>query len=190
MRWFTETDISVGDDAELLELMRRAGCVEVLIGLESPSVAGLAGIELKTDWKRKRLPRYREAVRAIQSQGIAVNGCFVLGLDGQGPEVFSEILSFVEELELFDVQITLLTPFPGTPVYERLRREGRLLEQRPWQRCTLFDLTYRPALMSPDELRKGFLRLGEELYGEAATRRRRQAFKRCYLRSLQSSVEA
>src|SRR5262249_37720360 len=151
---------SVGDDPLQLEQMRQAGCVEVLVGLESPSAAGLAGIELKGDWKRKRLPRYREAVRGIQSHGIAVNGCFGSGRDGQGPEVFSEILACVEELELFEVQITLLTPFPGTPVYRRFQREGRLAEERPWRRCTLFDLTFRPARLTSEQLREGFVELG------------------------------
>jgi len=179
--WFTETDISVGEDEELLELMRRAGCVELLIGLEAPDEAGLRELELRRDWKRRRLPTYRRAVRTIQDHGIAVNGCFILGLDSHGPEIFDRVLSSTEELELFDVQITLLTPFPGTPLYHRLRREGRLIEERPWRRCTLFDVAYRPARMSAAELRDGFRNLAIRLYGDEPTRRRRRRFKEEYL---------
>lgn len=182
LRWFAETDISVGEDDDLLELMRDAGCEEVLIGLESPVADDLRGIELDSDWKRRRLPSYKRSVQNIQSHGIAVNGCFILGLDGQGPEIFDRVLSFTEELELFDVQITLMTPFPGTPLYRRLRRAGRLLEDRPWRRCTLFDVTFEPTHMSPEELAEGFRQLGVRLYSESFTRWRRGIFRRKYLR--------
>ena len=97
IRWFAETDLSVHEDAELLRLMRESGCAEVLIGFESPGESGLRGLELKRDWKLKRWRESSEAVRRIQSFGIRVNGCFILGLDGQGPEIFDEVLEFAME---------------------------------------------------------------------------------------------
>jgi radical SAM superfamily enzyme YgiQ (UPF0313 family) len=66
IKWFAETDLSVAEDDELLDLMRRSGCAQVLIGLESPVEAGLQGIELRNDWKHKRFPRYKDAIRKIQ----------------------------------------------------------------------------------------------------------------------------
>ena len=145
VRWFAETDLSVHQDEELLDLARQAGCAEVLIGLESPTEAGLAGLEMKVDWKRKRWPEYKDAIYRIQSHGIRVNGCFVLGLDEHTPRIFDDLLDFVIDTELFDVQITYLTPFPGTPLYDRLKGEGRLLHEGQWQRCTLFDGIIGPA---------------------------------------------
>lgn len=177
VRWFTETDISVGDDDELLAAMRGAGCVEVLVGLESPVADDLAGLELTRDWKRGRQPDYQRAVRNIQRHGIRVNGCFVLGLDGQGADIFDRIHRCVEELELYDVQITLQTPFPGTALYDRLARAGRLPDPRPWARCTLFDLTYEPTPMSATELTEGFRELAVRLYSEDFTRWRRERFR-------------
>ncbi len=182
VRWFAETDLSVHGDPELLELMRESGCVEVLIGFESPDERSLRGLELKADWKRAHWSRYREAISRIQSHGIRVNGCFVLGLDEHGPEIFDRLLRFAEETELFDVQITIQTPFPGTPLFRRLAREGRLLEEEFWNRCTLFDVTYRPARMSVEELRRGFRELAARLYGEERTRRRRAGFRERSLR--------
>jgi radical SAM superfamily enzyme YgiQ (UPF0313 family) len=182
VRWFTETDISVAEDTELLALMRQAGCVEVLIGLESPESAGLDGLELRRDWKLSKLPRYRSAVHTIQSHGIRVNGCFILGLDGQGPEIFDRVYDFARELELYDVQITLQTPFPGTPLYERLKREGRLLQERPWGRSTLFDLNFVPRPMSAEELVGGMRSLAARLYGAECTAWRREVWKRKYAR--------
>lgn len=182
VRWFAETDISLYQDSELLALMRDSGCTQILVGLESPTESGLRGIELKNDWKHRWWPHYLEAIRGIQSHGIRVNGCFVLGLDGHGPDVFDNVYDFVVESELFDVQITIQTPFPGTPLEERLRREGRLLHDGQWQRCTLFDVNYRPKDMTPEELRCGFRGLVERLYRDDLVKWRRENFNRKYLR--------
>ncbi len=190
VRWFAETDLSVHEDEELLGLMRESGCAEVLIGLESPVEAGLAGLELKRDWKRKRWPQYREAIRRIQSHGIRVNGCFVLGLDEHTPAIFDQVYDFAADTELYDVQITLLTPFPGTPLHARLEREGRLLRERAWERCTLFDVNFEPRRMSAGELTEGFRRLAERLYGEDLTRWRRENFNRKFLRASRHGSEA
>ncbi|MCK5448499.1 MAG: DUF4070 domain-containing protein, partial [Gemmatimonadetes bacterium] len=185
IRWFAETDLSVARDGELLDLMRRSGCAQVLLGLESPVEVGLAGLELRSDWKRKRFPEYREAIRAIQSHGITVNGCFVIGLDGHTTEIFDHVFDFVRDSELYEVQVTILTPFPGTPLYERLDREGRILEPGEWTKCTLFDVNYRPANMSPAELADGFRQLVVRLYGDEFTRWRRARFKESVEKGLQ-----
>jgi radical SAM superfamily enzyme YgiQ (UPF0313 family) len=180
IRWFAETDLSLHEDAELLRLMRHSGCAEVLIGFESPNDWGLHGLELKTDWKLKRWHEAKEAVGHIQSAGIRVNGCFILGLDGQGLDIFDKVLDFAMETGMFDVQITIQTPFPGTPLYARLKREGRLLRDDAWETCTLFDVNFRPEQMSPEELRRGFRDLGERLYSHELTEQRRAAFDNVY----------
>jgi hypothetical protein len=97
-------------------------------------------------------------------------------MDGQGPDIFDKVLAFAMETELFDVQITVQTPFPGTPLYARLKREGRLLRQDDWDACTLFDINFRPQGMSESELRTGFRDLGVRLYSHELTERRRAAF--------------
>jgi radical SAM superfamily enzyme YgiQ (UPF0313 family) len=179
VRWFTETDISVAGDPELLSLMRDSGCAEVLIGLESPEPSALAGIELNSDWKLHKFDTYERAIHTIQDHGIRVNGCFILGLDGHDESIFDAVYDFVRRTELFDVQITVLTPFPGTPLYERLEREGRLLEPAAWQRCTLFDVNFQPRNMTPQALTHGLRELGMRLYsGEFTTQRRRRFHQR------------
>jgi radical SAM superfamily enzyme YgiQ (UPF0313 family) len=176
LRWFTETDVSVSNDPELLDLMRRSGCAQVLIGFESPVEDRLRGIELRSDWKRRQWPVYAEAIRRIQDRGITVNGCFVLGLDGDGPEVFDKVFAFVEATGLYEVQVTILTAFPGAPLYDRLKREGRIIEDRRWDKCTLFDINFVPGKMSADELAGGFRDLVVRLYGEEFTSLRRASF--------------
>jgi radical SAM superfamily enzyme YgiQ (UPF0313 family) len=177
IRWFTETDISIAQDKELLKLMRKSGCAQVLIGFESPSVAALSGIEIKQNWKAKQLPAYKEAIKTIQSHGISVNGCFILGLDEQGPEIFNDVYNFVEDSGLHEVQITIQTAFPGTPLFKRLEEEGRIIEKNAWEKCTLFDINYLPNRMTTDELSAGFKKLGMDLYNEEFTTLRRRHFK-------------
>jgi radical SAM superfamily enzyme YgiQ (UPF0313 family) len=178
VRWFTETDISVADDCELLALMRDAGCAQVLIGLESPTTAGLNGVEMKRNWKRDRLDRYKEAIARVQSYGIAVNGCLVLGLDGDTAASFDAAWTFVEESGLADVQITVMTAFPGTPLYRRLQAEARLIDETAWEKCTLFDVNIRPKHMSVAELERGFVELGRQLYSAEGKHARTERFRR------------
>jgi radical SAM superfamily enzyme YgiQ (UPF0313 family) len=175
LSWFTETDVSVADDEELLDLLADSGCRQLLIGLESPSAAGLAGMD-PANWKFKRADRYLEAIDAIQSRGITVNGCFILGLDSDTPETFGQVKEFVERSNLLEVQITVFTPFPGTPLHERLKREGRLLTERYWERCTLFDVNHRPKNMTVGQLEEGLRWLFSEIYNEKETARRQRHY--------------
>lgn len=178
LRWFTEADVRVAEDDELLGLMRDSGCQQVLIGLESPRRASLDGMELRSNWKARQQDFYKEAIAKIQSYGVTVNGCFILGLDGDSPEVFDDVLTFVRDTQLYEVQVTFMTAFPGTPLYARLQREGRILRDRAWELCTLFDINFRPKGMSVAELQSGFLHLVKELYSVMETRERRSRFKR------------
>jgi len=177
LRWFTEADINVAKDDELLGLMRDSGCQQVLIGLESPGETSLEGVELNSNWKVRQQDRYKEAIAKIQSYGITVNGCFILGLDGDTPEVFDDVFNFVKESGLYEVQVTFLTAFPGTPLYARLKREGRIIRDKAWELCTLFDINITPKNMSVGELQSGFLRLAKELYSAEVTNERRRKFK-------------
>jgi radical SAM superfamily enzyme YgiQ (UPF0313 family) len=178
VRWFTETDVNVAHDDELLGLMRDAGCQQVLIGLESPRRTSLYGLEMKNNWKLRQQDFYREAIAKIQSYGVTVNGCFILGLDGDTRDVFDDVLDFVRESGLYEVQVTFQTAFPGTPLYARLKQEGRIIRDHAWELCTLFDINFQPKRMSVAELQNGFLKLAKRLYSAEETHERRAKFKR------------
>lgn len=183
IRWFTETDVSVAEDEELLSLMRDSGCAQVLIGFESPSRIALNGMEERMNWKAEQLDRYSRAITRIQDHGITVNGCFILGLDGTDATSFDDVWNFVRDSGLYEVQITVLTPFPGIPLYGRLQAEGRLLQENAWELCTLFDVNFKPDHMSVSELETGFRDLAEKLYSADFTKQRREGYRR-RLRSL------
>jgi len=176
IRWFTETDISVAEDDELLSILSDSGCRQLLIGLESPTPEGLHNLEVKSNWKEKQINNYQEAIYKIQSKGISVNGCFVLGLDGHDISIFDKTLNFVNDSELSEVQITIQTPFPGTSLYERLKLENRLLEDAFWDKCTLFDVTYHPKNMTVPELENGFIDLMQKIYSADLVHKRKEKF--------------
>jgi radical SAM superfamily enzyme YgiQ (UPF0313 family) len=179
IKWFTECDISVARDKELLRAMKESGCAQILVGLESPQPSGLDGLERRSNWKRRQLDGYRSAIEAIQDAGITLNGCFVLGLDGTDASSFDAVYDFVRETGLYEVQITVLTPFPGTPLYDRLLKEGRILHPGAWERCTLFDVNFVPQLMSVEELELGFRDLMRRVYSsDFVGERRRRFFRR------------
>ena len=178
IRWFTETDISLADDESLLKSLSESGCAQVLIGFESPEVGSLDGIETKNNWKSKQFTKYKEAITKIQSYGISVNGCFILGLDDQDKNIFDAVFNFVKETGLHEVQITIQTAFPGTPLYERLEKENRIIDKGAWEKCTLFDVNFIPKKMTSEELRNGFRNLGLKLYSDEFTKYRKENFKK------------
>ncbi len=176
LRWFTETDISIARDPELLALMKEAGCAQILIGLESPTTAGLDGLEHKANWKLKQREGYQRAIATIQDAGITVNGCFVLGLDGQDDTSFDAVFDFVRASGLYEVQITVMTAFPNAPLYDRLHTAGRLLDAEAWEACTLFDVNYVPEKMSVTGLEQGFRGLARRIYDTGFIEERRRRF--------------
>jgi radical SAM superfamily enzyme YgiQ (UPF0313 family) len=184
LRWFTETDISIADDDELLRLLAGSGCRQILIGLESINAQSLDGID-RANWKLKRMTQYMDAIKRIQSHGVTVNGCFIIGNDGDDPGIFEALRDFIERSELLEAQVTILTPFPGTPLLRRLRAEGRLLYERFWDKCTLFDLVFEPKQMTPDELVDGHAWLMSQIYNQEQYNRR----KRHYVNIVKQSAQ-
>lgn len=174
--WFTECDRRIAHDAELCRAMAEAGCVQVLVGVESP-VREYAGMGPKT----ATLARMRESVERIQEQGLPVNACFVIGADGETHESLDALERMLDTWPSADVQLTLQTPFPGTALRRRLA--GRLLENRSWSHHNLFELTYHPSHMTVDDLTTRFRRLVRAVYSKQSTHRRMQ-LRRNVMRSL------
>jgi len=97
-------------------------------------------------------------------------------LDGTSSESFLGVRDFVDQSGLHEVQVTVQTAFPNTPLYKRLQQSGRLLEEQAWELCTLFDVNFVPDGMSVEELERGFRQLVSELYSDTATQRRKSHF--------------
>jgi radical SAM superfamily enzyme YgiQ (UPF0313 family) len=176
IRYFTETDVAVANDDKLLDLLYPSGCRQVLIGFESPRRESLVGLD-RANWKSRQHMHYMEAIEKIQSRGVSVCGCFIVGLDSDTPEVFDELREFIDRSGLLEVQITILTPFPGTRLYQRLFAEGRLLYPGAWERCTLFDINFRPKGMSVEQLEEGVIRLWRDTWNARAFALRKRHYR-------------
>lgn len=167
IRYFTEADWRIGERPEIVRRLAASGCVQVLMGIESV-VFQYPGMGRK----QADLERMIAAACAIQSAGVAVNGCFIVGADGETPESLERLTRFLLKCPLADVQVTVQTPFPGTALRQRLEREGRLLAGRGWSHHTLFDVTYRPDRMSVAELERGFRDVLRQVFSREAAARR------------------
>ncbi len=174
-RYFTEVDWRVGENTDLLSGLAASGCVQVLVGIES-LVFRYPGMGPK----QAELPRIMNAIDAIQAAGVAVIACFIVGCDGETQFSLDRLAKFIELSQVADVQLTLQTPFPGTALRRRLEREGRLLPDRGWSHCTLFDLTYRPDAMDVVELELAFRDLVLRVFAPPESARRQAIRKRVW----------
>lgn len=173
INWMAQMDISVGRDQELLALMAKSGCTQLLIGFESLNRANLDSIQ-PNGVKPKHLAEYGALIRNIQSFGIRVLGMFIIGLDQDRQDVFQQLRDFIFENNLHDAQITIQTPLPGTRLYSRMRKEGRLLEPIDWQKCNFFHVNYRPLRHTPRQLVRGQTWLYQQIHCAEALARRQK----------------
>ncbi|HEV8612414.1 MAG TPA: radical SAM protein, partial [Gemmatimonadales bacterium] len=140
-RWITQVTINFGDDDEMLELARAAGCAGVFIGLESTDTASLQLIRKDGKSQKRGVAYYEDNIARLHRHGIGVVGSFILGIDSQNMTTIApEILSFAEHVRLDGMNLTILTPLPGTRDYVRYDQEGRILFKNypgDWEKYTL-----------------------------------------------------
>ena len=168
-RWLAQGTVSLAEDLELLGLMRRSGCLGLLIGFESVQKEAQNGVKkiknLKID--------FYEAMRRFHDEGFGVLGTFVFGFDYEDKDVFEQTLEFVMKCHMDVVQLRILTPYPGTRLYARLLNEGRLFARDWWLRGYPPDtLLFQPKSMTADELISGFARLNRQVYSFGAMTKR------------------
>ena len=176
INWVGQGEIGVGNDTALVQLMAESGCFLLLIGLETISQSKLKQLGKRSN----QVAEYVAALDNLHRHGIANIGCFITGLDEDGPEVFDDIAAFVDKY--IDVpQISILTPYPGTVLYKQMEREGRLLHHN-WEQYDITHVVFQPLRMSPSELEAGYLRLSEGIFSK------RQMLKRSLRYALRPTV--
>ena len=149
--WSSQASIHAAQDDEFLELAARSGCKQLFVGLESISQASLDEVHKRFN----RVSDYARAIERIHSHGIAVQAGMVFGFDSDGPAIFRETLDFLEAAGVQNATFNILTPFPGTRLYQRFEAEDRILT-RDWAKYNgRADVVFRPKLMSPEELLAG-----------------------------------
>jgi len=161
VNWYAFSDAGIADDKKLLSEIADSGCTQLLIGFESLCSENLSGLN-KNNWKMHKLSSYKEIINRIQGFGIGVVGSFVIGLENDTAEVFENLYEFIEETSLYATNITVLTPFPGTNIYEKFKQERRLISE-DWSKYNGFELTFTPNNITIEEFEKGYMDLNMRL---------------------------
>ncbi|MBI5286089.1 MAG: B12-binding domain-containing radical SAM protein [Deltaproteobacteria bacterium] len=157
--WGGQTSITIARDEELLSLYARSGGRYAFIGLESLSRKNLEG--MNKGWNSPS--GYKESIKRIHKAGINIVGSFIFGLDEDEPSVFKDTLDFIMENKIDAAQFHILTPFPGTRLYETFEREGRITD-RDWARYHTGEVVFKPKGMSPEELQQGYFWIYRNTY--------------------------
>ncbi len=150
IQWFGLSTTFLNRDRELLELTVKSGCRGLLVGFESVNRQTLASMNKGFN----RPDKYAEFVRELHEAGIALQGTFVFGTDGDSKACFEEVLEFIHEVRIDLPRFSIQTPFPGTPLFARLEKENRILT-RDWSLYDGQHVVYRPLKMTADELMQG-----------------------------------
>ncbi len=164
VRFHAQSDVSLARHEETLVLLKKAGCINVLIGFESLSEKSLENIDAH-GWKRRQLNSYADCVEKVQSYGIGVVGAFIVGLDGDDTTTFKKTSDFIIDNRVYDAQITISTPLPNTRLRDRLEKENRLLPTT-WEDYTLCDVTFKHPTLSKKELEDGLLDIYKSIHTE------------------------
>lgn len=167
LEWFGLSTVMIAHDPELMELMAESGCRGLLLGLETLSDGSLADAQKSFNASVD----YSELIRTLHSLKIAIQGCFVFGLDHDTPAVFEKTADYAIELGVDLPRFAILTPFPGTPLYRRLDSEGRVLTKN-WELYDGQHVVFRPLNMTPEELMRGHERAWKKVYGWRGMARR------------------
>jgi len=114
---------------------------------------------------------YAQAVHNIHSNHMAVIGDFIFGFDTDTPEVFEKTLSVIKDLDIDVADFSILTPFPGTPLFEKLDKQGRILT-KDWKLYNMGHMVFQPTHMTPEQLERGVQRISNEFYGISMTTKR------------------
>jgi radical SAM superfamily enzyme YgiQ (UPF0313 family) len=166
--WSSQATACAAQDEELLEAAARSGCKQLFLGLESVSQSSMQ--EVRKGFSR--VEHYARIVERVHAHGIAVQAGIVFGFDHDTPAIFKETLDFLEETAVQNATFNILTPYPGTPLFERLDAQGRILS-RDWRRYNgRTDVVFLPNQMSADELLAGFRYANQRFYSLAGVAKR------------------
>jgi radical SAM superfamily enzyme YgiQ (UPF0313 family) len=166
--WSAAVTIDVTDDPSLVREMALAGCTGVFIGFETLQPDNIIDAHKKSP----RPDDYSRRVGILHDNGIQVNGSFVLGFDHDRADIFARTADWIEENRLECATFHILTPYPGTPLFAQMEREGRLLH-KDWSRYDTAHVVFRPRHMTQEQLAEGYAWCYRRLFSHRSIWRRR-----------------
>ena len=167
IKWFGLSTVLIAHDDELKELISRSGCKGLLLGLETISESNLKDVKKRFNDSVE----YKSVISDLHHMGISIQGCFVFGLDHDTKDVFDSTVEFAIDAGIDLPRFAILTPFPGTPVYNRLQTQGRILSQ-DWELYDGQHVVFQPRNMSVKELAEGHEKAWKDVYKWSAIGKR------------------
>lgn len=159
-QWGGQASIRIGHDIELLELAADSGCRLLFIGIESINELNINSINKN---KVNFINGYKDAIKRIQDYGISIIGSFIIGLDNDDEGVFEEIFNFIEDTNINYPLVNILTPFPGTILFEQLKEENRIIDN-DWSNYDLAHVVIKPKKISSEKLEEGYNYLQKKIH--------------------------
>ncbi|MDX8412382.1 MAG: radical SAM protein [Mariprofundaceae bacterium] len=163
IRWITQMSINAAHDESFLQALAKGGCKGVLIGFESLDEANLKQMNKRFNSMRGG---YEVALAKLRKYGILVYGTFVFGYENDRPDSFDKAVDFASEQGMYIAAFNHLTPFPGTPLYERLKQEQRLRFDAWWlnPEYRYNELPFTPKELTPGEVTQGCINARRRFY--------------------------
>jgi radical SAM superfamily enzyme YgiQ (UPF0313 family) len=159
VKWAGAASTAVANDAELLTLLELSGCIGLFIGIESCNQASLRN----AGKHHNQVEKMKTMVKRLHDHGVSLTGAMVFGFDEDDPGIFDRSIEFALDIDLDLMTPAILTPLPGTRLYNRMELEGRLLT-RDWSKYDYFHVVFQPGQMEPAELYEGFLRMNRQFF--------------------------
>ena len=181
-QWFCSASMNFADNEEVIRLAAEAGCVMVLLGIESERIEQLEETNKKLNVKIG-IDHYADVFKKIHKYGISVLGAFIYGLESDTPETMRRRTEYINNADIDAVQATILTPLPGTALFNRMKEEGRLILHdfpHDWQKYDFAEIVFRHNNMSREEFMKEVRMNWDMLYND-------DILKRKFLRTLKQT---
>ncbi|MEN8201968.1 MAG: radical SAM protein [Bacteroidota bacterium] len=173
IKWLSEGDMNMVRDPDLMDLMMKSGCVGLLVGLESISKDNLKSMQKNQNLSK--LDQYDEQMRILRNSGVMTWATFTFGYEYDTPEIFDQTLEFCSKYKVTIADFNILTPYPGTPLYDQLEKDGRLLFDGQWWLHPDYrfgKVTHIPYSLSPRELEEGVFRAKRKFFTLSSVLRR------------------
>lgn len=176
IKWTSQGSVNMADDPKLLSALEKSGCFNMLVGFESLNPEALK--VMGKSWASSKRD-YSESIKRIRDHGITMYSTFVFGYDTDTKDDFKRTLDFAIEQKFAITAFNHLVPFPGTPLYNRLNEQGRLLYDNWWLRENgkFGEVVFRPKNMSPEELSNGCFECRRSFYKYGSIAKRLLDFK-------------
>ncbi|WP_291722150.1 B12-binding domain-containing radical SAM protein [Bernardetia sp.] len=159
--WLTQASMDIAKDAELLDLMKESGCIGVFLGIESFGKESLKD----ANKRQNKIENYKKAVTEIRKRGIAVMAGFIAGFDNDDYEAVVDMSDKLMEIGIDVPFLSIMTPFQGTSLQEKLVKEDRILKERGWNYYNGYNVAFEPQNMTATELLQAHRELWKRSFG-------------------------